>query len=163
MRHIGSWLAAAAILATAPPALADAPPAMSHDEVMQMFGAGGFSPDPDGAGMVNRCGEPARPRVRFIDLDNDHRPEALFLDTGACYGADGEWFAIATRPDGSTWRQVAGTSGVIKGLQTTTNGWQDILWTSGGVQETLHYDGQRYVDQDGVAPDPPLLPYPGGQ
>lgn len=118
---------------------------------------------------MNRCGQPANPRVRFIDLNNDKQADALLVDAGPCYGADRQWFSIATRTNGA-WHQVIGVTGTAKGLQSTTLGWQDILWTSGGVKHALHFDGTRYVDESGtpatggttVAAAAPTAPAHGG-
>ncbi|WP_338468326.1 hypothetical protein RXV95_07200 [Novosphingobium sp. ZN18A2] len=126
-------------------------PKMTRAEVMELFRAGGFAPAQGYAGVLDRCGDKARPRVRFVDLNGDKQAEALFNDTGACYGADRQWLAIASRVNG-TWEPLLGVTGTAKGLQSSTNGWQDILWTSDNTQHRLHFDGARYVDESGAAP-----------
>lgn len=143
---------AALVLVSLSPAAAWAqaqPPKMAPAEVMQLFAASGFPAGPNGRGVVNRCGQPANPRVRFVDLNNDKQADALLVDAGPCYGADRQWVSIATKANGA-WRQVLGVTGTAKGLQSTTLGWQDIQWTSNGVQHALHYDGTHYVDENGA-------------
>lgn len=124
---------------------------MSREEVMQLFAAAGFTASSNGGGVVNRCGQPANPRVRFVDLNNDKQGDALIVDAGPCYGADKQWIAIVGKIGGA-WQQVLGVTGNAKGLQTSTNGWQDIQWTSTSGAVVLHFDGARYVDRSGAAP-----------
>jgi len=137
-------------------------PKMTPTEVMQLFAASGFPAAPGGKGVVNHCGQPANPRVRFIDLNNDKQADALIVDSGPCYGADKQWFSIATKANGG-WRQVIGVTGTAKGLQSSTLGWQDIQWTSGGTTHTLHFNGAEYADEDGMPAtgSGPVAPAPG--
>ncbi|MGH7072403.1 MAG: hypothetical protein ACREFO_20675 [Acetobacteraceae bacterium] len=69
------WLAAAA-LAIAPPA--PAAPSLTRAQVYALFAAPGFPVGRD-KHPVNRCGEKANPKVTLVDMNGDHRPEALFI------------------------------------------------------------------------------------
>lgn len=152
MRYSGMIVAVcvAALPLAAVPARAQAPQ-MSRAEVMQLFAAAGFTAGSDGKGVTNRCGTAANPRVRFVDLNGDKQGDALIVDTSPCYGADKQWIAILAKV-GGTWQQLLGVTGNAKGLQTSSNGWQDIQWTSAGIATTLHFDGTRYVDRNGLPP-----------
>ena len=63
------------------PLYASAQSGMSRAEAAQLYTAAGFAIANDQP--VNRCGQRAKPRVSFIDLDADKRPEALFVDEDA--------------------------------------------------------------------------------
>lgn len=124
-------------------ALAQAP-AMNRAQAMQLYAAGGFPISPDGKNPTNRCGQPASPRITFVDMNDDRRPEALFIDRGACYRPDGSWYAIATQgPDGQ-WRRVLDGEGTVNATGTAFNGWFVLTTTSGGRTTRMHYDGTAY-------------------
>jgi len=122
-----------------------------------MFAIAGFPRAPGGKGVVNRCGQPANPKVTFLDLNGDGQPEALFIDRSACYAPDGSWFAILTG-SGDNWHMVAGAPGAARGAASQTGGWQDIVWTSGGTMRTIHYNGTTYAaDPGGPQPVPGMV------
>jgi hypothetical protein len=80
------------------PIAVSAQPSMSKAEAAQLYTAAGFPIVNDQP--VNRCGKPAKPRVTFVDINGDKRPEALFIDSDAqCYAPSGRYFAILARKD----------------------------------------------------------------
>jgi hypothetical protein len=118
---------------------------ITREEAAQLYGAGGFPISADGKAPTNRCGKPANPTITFVDVNGDGRKDALFIDRGACYGADARWFSIAVKDANGRWRGVAGATGAVKTVGTTTGGWFDLAWTSAGKTVPLHYDGTRYA------------------
>jgi hypothetical protein len=131
---------------------------MGEAEARDLYAAGGFPISADGRNPTNRCGKPANPRITFVDVNGDGRKDALFIDQGACYGADGRWFSIATKDANGRWRQVAGATGTTRTTGTTSNGWFDLLWTSGGKAVPLRYDGTRYAPVEPGKAAPPTAP-----
>ena len=115
-------LAAVAIaLASANPLWAQQP-RLTADQAIALFSAAGF---PLGADKhpLDRCGQSANPKVTFVDINGDRRPEALFIDEGACYKPDGRWYAIATQTADGRWRRIAEGSGTIAATGTAFRGW----------------------------------------
>ena len=147
----------ALMLASAPQAMPrpapNAPPRapMSRDEARQLYTAGGFPISPDDKGPVNRCGKPAQPRVTLVDINRDGRKDALFIDSGACYGTEARWFSLAVKEADGRWRGVAGEIGSVRAARSTSNGWLDIDWTVQAKTVRLRYDGTRYA---AAAPPP---------
>ncbi len=124
------------------PITVSAQPSMSKAEAAQLFTAAGFriSNDPP----VNRCGKPTRPRVTFMDINGDKRPEALFIDADAqCYAASGRYFAVLAK-EGTTWRSLAGGNGLVQALASKTAGFPDMRVTESGCVRDHHYDGRTY-------------------
>src|SRR5574337_1646392 len=131
------------ILAALVPTAAAAQSGMSRAEAEQLYTAAGFPIRNDEP--VNRCGQPAKPRVTFVDINGDRRAEALFIDVdAACYAPDSRYFAVLARAAGG-WRLVAGGTGTIEALPTRTSGWLDMRVSEAGCSRTLHFDGQRYA------------------
>jgi hypothetical protein len=116
---------------------------MSVAEATQLYTAAGFrivNNQP-----VNRCGKPAKPRVTYVDINGDKRPEALFIDADAgCYAPSGRYFAVVTK-DGVGWRSVISGTGAIKALSTRTAGWLDMRTTDVGCERPYRYDGRVYT------------------
>ncbi len=76
---------------------------MSKVEAAQLYTAAGFPIVRDQP--VNRCRKPAKPRVTFVDINSDGRPEALFVDDDAgCYAPSGRYFAVLAK-EGTSWRR----------------------------------------------------------
>jgi len=115
---------------------------LSAAEATQLYIAAGFR---IAAGQpVNRCGRPAKPRVSFVDINGDKRPEALFVDADVCYAPSGQYFAVLTKA-GATWRPVASGTGQIQALPTKTAGWLDMRVTEAGCTRDHRYDGRSYL------------------
>lgn len=129
-------------LACAPMA-ATAQTGMSRAEAAQLYSAAGFPIANDRP--VNRCGQPAKPRVTLVDINADRQPEALFIDAdAACYAPEGRYFAVLTRTR-SGWQLVASGNGTIEALPTRTSGWLDMRVSDAACARQLHFDGQRYA------------------
>jgi hypothetical protein len=135
---------------------------MSKEEVAQLYTAAGFpivNNQP-----VNRCGKPAKPRVTFVDINADKRPEALFIDgDSSCYGFSGRYFAVVVK-EGATWRPLAHGNGSVQALQSRTAGWLDLRITDAGCVRDHRYDGQAYkaatACNETVAAAPQVNPQP---
>ena len=97
--------------------------AMTRAQAQALYGAGGFPISADGKNPTNRCGTPANPRITLVDMNADGRKEALFIDAGPCYGADGRWYAITTRAPDGKWRRILEGAGNVQVAGTMTNGW----------------------------------------
>lgn len=130
------------VIGTAPPQTATH--RMTPQQIRALFTAAGFPAD-TGPQPLNRCGQPANPRVTFVDMNGDKRPEALFIDAGACYRADGRWYAIATQAPDGTWRRVLEGEGTVQATGTAFAGWFVLNATSGGKVTRLRYNGTAYA------------------
>lgn len=125
------------------PVAAGAQSGMSKVEAAQLYTAAGFPIVRDQP--VNRCRKPAKPRVTFVDVNGDGRPEALFIDEDAgCYAPSGRYFAVLAK-DGANWRPLVSGIGSIQALSTKTAGWLDMRVTDSGGTRTLRYDGRTYA------------------
>ena len=147
------------------PIAVSAQPSMSKAEAAQLYTAAGFPIVNDQP--VNRCGKPAKPRVTFVDINGDKRPEALFVDADAqCYAPSGRYFAVLTK-EGTTWRSIVGGNGSVQALASRTAGFPDMRVTETGCVRDHHYDGRTYKPatscsgQALVAEPQPMLPVPG--
>ena len=115
---------------------------MSRVEAAQLYAVAGFSILNDQP--VNRCGKPAKPRVTFVDINGDKRPEALFVDAdAACYEKSGRYFAVLIK-EGGNWRSVINGTGSIQALSSKTVGWLDMRVTDSGCIRDHRYDGRTY-------------------
>ena len=111
-------------------------------EAAQLYSAAGFSIRNDQP--VNRCGKPAKPRVTFVDLNGDKRPEALFIDVdAACYAGSGRYFAVLIK-DGTSWRPIISSIGSIEALSSRTVGWLDMRVSDSSCVRDHRYDGRTY-------------------
>jgi hypothetical protein len=129
-----------AILAFMPPH-GSAQSGMSRAEAAPLYTAAGFAIANDQP--VNRCGQRARPRVSFIDLNADKRPEALFVDEDArCYAPSGRYFAVLAK-EGSAWRTVISGTGSIQAQPTRTAGWLDMRVIEPGCTRDFRMAGRR--------------------
>jgi hypothetical protein len=116
---------------------------MSRSEAAELYSAAGFPIVMNQP--VNRCGKPAKPRVTFIDINGDKRPEALFVDADAqCYPLSGRYFAVLTK-EGGAWRPIVSGTGTIQALSTQTRGWLDMRITDSGCARSHRYDGRTYA------------------
>lgn len=121
-----------------------ATPKLTPQQAIQLFEVAGF---PLGADKrpVNRCGEAANPRVAFVDMNDDGKPEALLVDQSACYKPDGRWYSIVTQESDGSWRRVLDGEGTLNATGTAFNGWFVLTATSAGNTARLHYDGNAYT------------------
>jgi hypothetical protein len=124
------------------PFAAGAQSGITKAEAAQLYSAAGFPIA--GNQPLNRCGRPAKPRVTFVDISGDKRPEALFVDEADCYAPSGRYFAVLTK-EGANWRPLIIGTGSIQALPTRTAGWLDMRITDSGSTRTLRYDGRNYV------------------
>jgi hypothetical protein len=132
---------------------------MSRVEAAQLYSAAGF-PISNGE-PVNRCGKPAKPRVTFVDINGDKRPEALFIDEDAgCYAPSARYFAVLTK-EGANWRSIISGIGSVQALSSRTAGWLDMRITDSVCARSHRYDGRKYAgaaecagEAIGVAPRP---------
>lgn len=138
VRAAWTWLC----LALVPPG-AGAQSGMSKVEAAQLYTAAGFQIVRDQP--VNRCRRPAKPRVTFVDINSDGRPEALFVDDDAgCYAPSGRYFAVLAK-EGTNWRSLISGTGSIQALPTKTAGWLDMRVTAPGCVKDHRYGGSSYV------------------
>ena len=124
---------------------------MSRPEAAQLYTAAGFpivNEQP-----LNRCRQPARPRVTFVDLNADRRPEALFVDEDAqCYAPSGRYFAVLVK-DGSRWRALISGTGTAQAMPSKTAGWLDMRVSDRGCTRDFRFAGNTYEAAGGCAGD----------
>jgi hypothetical protein len=137
---------------------------MSRPEATQLYTAAGFPIVGDQP--VNRCGQPARARVSFVDINADRQPEALFVDENVqCYAPSGRYFAVLTK-EGSRWRLLLSGTGSAQALPTRTEGWLDIRVSDAGCTREYRHAGNAYATDDrcgdavAAAKPPPTVPAP---
>jgi hypothetical protein len=134
------------------PQLGSSQTGMSRAEAAQLYSAAGFAIVNEQP--VNRCRQPARPRVSFVDLDADKRPEALFVDEDArCYAPSGRYFAVLVK-EGSRWRPVISGTGSIQALPGRTAGWLDMRVSDAGCARDFRFAGRAYAAAGGCAGEP---------
>jgi hypothetical protein len=124
------------------PFTAAAQSGMTRAEAAQLYTAAGFRIANDQP--VNRCGRPAKPRVTFVDLSGDKRPEALFVDEDPCYAPTGRYFSVLVK-EGANWRAVISGAGSIQALPSRTAGWMDMRVTDPGCVRDHRYGGRSYA------------------
>ncbi len=129
---------------------------MSRTEAAQLYSAAGFPIRNDQP--VNRCGKPAKPRVTFVDINGDKRPEALFVDAdAACYEGSGRYFAVLTK-EGPNWRSVINGNGSIQALSSKTVGWLDMRVTDSSCVRDHRFDGRTYKAATSCSGQPVATP-----
>jgi hypothetical protein len=134
-------VAGCALLACVPLQL-DAQTGMSRPEAAQLYTAAGFPIVNDQP--VNRCRQPARARVAFVDLNADQRPEALFVDEDAqCYAPSGRYFAVLVK-EGNRWRTLLSGTGTVKALPGRTDGWLDMRVSDSHCTREFRHAGNAY-------------------
>lgn len=119
---------------------------MSREQARALYGAGGFPVTNDATGPTNRCGQAARPRITFVDMNGNGRKEALFIDSGACYRPEQRWYAVVTQDASGRWRRILEGAGSVAASGTAVNGWFALNATRGGTTTRLAYDGNVYTD-----------------
>ncbi|MET0307806.1 MAG: hypothetical protein ABW023_03775 [Sphingomonas sp.] len=100
-----------------------------------------------GGKPINRCGTPGTPHVALLDFNGDRQKnEALFTDTGPCYAPDNAYFALAARDaPNKPWRLLFSHTGTVKAVASTTQGWLDLEYSSGGRTVPIRYAGGLYA------------------
>ena len=109
--RIGGFIAAAAMALALGPARA-AQPSLTPAQVISLFATAGFPLGPDKR-PLNRCRQPADPKVSFVDMNGDGRVEALFIDEGPCYRPDRRWSAVAAQSPDGAWRRILEGEGCL--------------------------------------------------
>jgi len=154
-----AWIAGIALAGLAATVAMAQTPRMTADQARLLYAAGGFPISADGKNPTNRCGKAANPNIAFVDMNGDGRREALFIDNGPCYPADGRWYAVATQNADGRWRRILEGQGSVAAAGTMANGWFVLTATSGGKTTRLHYDGTAYGEaraaSAGAAPAAP--------
>jgi hypothetical protein len=145
---IKSSLLAVALVALAAPAAAQTPvaaPAMSPAEGLQLFAAAGFRIDRGTA--LNVCGKPSTPKIGYVDLNGDGRPEAVAIDRNpACYGPPGDWFTIVMKERNGQWRAIMRDTGVPAWETSRSGGWVDVRRSGGGRCDRIaRFNGRDYI------------------
>lgn len=135
----GLWIAGLVLFAAAPLAQ----PKLSREEVELLYTAAGF---PIQAGQpVNRCKQPARPRVAFVDLNGDRQAEALFVDAAQdCYAPEGRYYAVLGKQGGRWQLLLSGDTQIKAQPQRGPGGWFDLKEQSPSGERLFRFDGQRY-------------------
>lgn len=153
-RHSGALLALT--LATSATAQTAPGAGITRAEAAQLYAAGGFPI------VKNRptdaCGAPAKPSIRFIDMNGDKKAEALFINRSACSMPEKTSFGIAAKGADGRWRNLVGQNGTVRALATRTGGWIDLEWTHAGRTQPLRYNGSGYVVPDGKGKLPATPP-----
>lgn len=97
---------------------------------------------------------------QVIDLDGDGRDEIVAHVAGPNVCGSGGCDTVVLAPDGDGYRvvaDIASTRPPISAAMTRSNGWRDLVVTTGrGGGESgpvlLHYDGTTYPSNPAVAP-----------
>lgn len=121
-------------------------PKMTAAEAVQMFGVAGFTLT--GRQLHNRCGHPANPRVAFVDLNGDGKPEAHVADVDPrCYAAPGAYYALLSRNAAGQWQQMIAEDAIISFDRTRTAGWLDVEVKpgNGNCVGARHYRAYGYT------------------
>jgi hypothetical protein len=134
-----------------------AQPRLTEAEATQLFGAAGYRVA--GGQPVNRCGAPANPRVSFVDINGDQRPEALFVDESPCYAPTGRYFAVLTK-QGTSWRAVISGTGTVKAQTSSTSSWLDLRVAEPGCTRDFRFQGNRYAPASDCAGRPAVVAAP---
>jgi FtsP/CotA-like multicopper oxidase with cupredoxin domain len=124
-----------ALLAMAIP-VSSAPTTMSHAEQVEMYAAAGFVISADGKNPLNICQQVVHPAVALFDPKGDGKPEAVFIDAGACYKTDGKSVSIVTKRSDGRWQGMLSREGVLKPGTARTGGWLDVVVIHSGKPET---------------------------
>ena len=137
-----SALPGAALAQTAAPM-----PKMAPAEAIQLFQAAGF--ELVDRHLQNRCGHASNPRVAFIDLNGDGRPEAHVADVDVkCYYPKGAYYALLERNDQGHWGQMIAEDAILSFDKTRTDGWIDVEVKSGNgdCPGVRHHESYSYVN-----------------
>jgi hypothetical protein len=130
----------------APAQTAMSMPKMAPAEALQLFDAAGFKfVDRH---LQNRCGHAVNPRVAFVDLNGDGRPEAHVADVDpGCYAKPGAYYAVLMRNDAGRWGQMIAEDAIVSFDTTRTAGWLDIEVKpgNGACPGKRHYRSYGYT------------------
>lgn len=130
-----------------------AAPRLSQAEGLQLFAAAGFQVGRGTA--LNICGKPSSPKISYVDLNGDGRPEAIAVDRNpACYGPPGDWFTIVMKDRNGRWRAIMRDTGVLTWEESRTHGWVDVRRSGGqSCDRIARFNGTDYIQStDCVAP-----------
>ncbi|MCB4770999.1 inhibitor of vertebrate lysozyme family protein [Ancylobacter sp. Lp-2] len=129
-------------------------------DALQLMTAAGMSLK--GGKVVNPCGRPTDPKVKFIDLDGDGRQEAVSQDRDpACYGVKpGIQSKVLARDRAGRWVAIGTAPGVVKPLGTRAHGWADFTLEGKGCQPVWRFDGQHYLATNCPPAAPPVATVP---
>lgn len=156
-----------AMLLTLSGARAAAPPPISASDALQLTAAAGMSVR--NGRVLNPCGHPTSPQIRFGDLNGDGAQEAITLDRDpSCYGPNpGYQTKVLARDRNGQWRVVGTAAGMFLPLPTRSHGWQDFSLMAPGCQPVWRFDGKSYqpsgpcsvngVPPAAAAPPPPRV------
>jgi hypothetical protein len=124
-------------------AMLQAQPKLSREELEALYTAAGFPIQ--GGQPVNRCKQAARPRVAFVDLNGDQRPEALFVDASpSCYAPEGRYYAVLGQLGGAWQLLLSGDTQIKAQPQRGPAGWFDLKEQGQGGERLYRFEGQRY-------------------
>ena len=140
-RIVGLTAAAAAMALALGPARS-AQPSLTPAQAVALFGAAGFPLGPNKR-PVNRCRQPANPKVSFIDMNGDGQVEALFIDEGPCYKPDGRWYAVAAQSPDGAWRRILEGEGSLHATGAASRMVRPGRDRRRPSTKQLHYDGHR--------------------
>ncbi|MBY8829216.1 hypothetical protein [Hephaestia mangrovi] len=121
-------------------------PRMAPAEAIQLFRNAGFELV-DGH-LQNRCGHASNPRVQFIDLNGDGRPEAHVADVDVkCYYPKGAYYALMVRSDDGRWGQMIAEDAILSFDKTRTDGWIDVEVKpgNGDCPGVRHHESYAYI------------------
>ena len=142
-RSTAALVATLACIAASTSSAVQAQSRMSRAEATQLYTAAGFAIA--NGQPRNRCGGPAKPRVTFVDINADKRPEALFIDENAeCYAPSGRYFAVLAN-EGGRWRAVISGTGSVKAQASRSTGWLDMQVSDGSCVRDFRYAGHDYA------------------
>lgn len=130
-----------------------AAPKMSQAEGLQLFSAAGFQVGRGTA--LNVCGKPSAPKISYVDLNGDGRPEAIAVDRNpGCYGRSGDWFTIVMKDRNGRWRAIMRDTGVLTWEGSRTRGWVDVRRSgSQSCDRIARFNGRDYIQStDCVVP-----------
>lgn len=141
------WIGRAAIAGAALLGLGGAGGAqgLGREESQQLVQAAGLRVE--GGVVVNGCGHPSNPLLKFVDLNGDGRNEVITLDHDvACYGPlPGYQSRILAKGADGRWRLIGTALGIHKPLPSRTRGWQDFTIEGPGAMPVWRYDGREYL------------------
>lgn len=115
-----------------------------------VFAAAGFKPLGDSYVRCDDSGTDSSMATftEAADLNGDGSPEVWVRESSTfCYGSTGEAFVLLTRDGSGSWVRLLDVIGVGLPLETSHNGWPDILvgGPGSGPFPVYRFDGTKYV------------------
>lgn len=135
---------AAALAGLTAGAAAAQTPRLSAPDAMQLMTAAGLTVQ--GGRLLNPCGRPTNPQLRFGDMNADGVQEAIAFDRDpACYdGTSGTQSKVLARTRTGQWHLVAVLPGAVTPLASRGSGWIDLGVAGPGCQAVWRFDGRTY-------------------